>query len=337
MPRDTYRVTLSDGRVVTLEADHEPTEADVLQAIGMQSAQPAARREPTIGADPNPQSPEIDAHGNRITRNPDGSVKFMQGPGFSGNADTSPDRNLATIGGFGIAPEDAMMASGLVRGAGRAVAAVARRVPLPSAAGALEAARVVGSLAVGNPRPALRAAARVVLNEMEQRAPAAVADAAPVAARVAPAIADAVPVTKAAPFNPSAAMQAAREAFTAAGQKPLPAEASNVMELIRRGKSPEDALGIVLKNRPAVVAKAIETVAPNIKLTADEVKIGLDMVARGKTPADALEAIKAQRAFLEKFGGAQTDTQARAAIDLRNARGQIKTPSAQTAELRRMP
>jgi hypothetical protein len=72
------------------------------------------------------------------------------------------------------------------------------------------------------------------------------------------------------------------------------------------------------------------------KLTASEVKAGMDLIARGKTPQQAMEAILAQREFLAKMGGgAVTDDAAKAALDLRNARGQIKTPSAQTAELRR--
>ena len=53
-----------------MEADQQPTEADVLMAIGQQS-------EPAAAPTPKPDG-ETDAHGNRIVRNPDGSVKFMQ-------------------------------------------------------------------------------------------------------------------------------------------------------------------------------------------------------------------------------------------------------------------
>lgn len=53
-------------------------------------------------------------------------------------------------------------------------------------------------------------------------------------------------------LNPNDAMRTAREAFTAAGQKPLPAEVANTSALIMRGKAPEEAVRIVMGNRPPV-------------------------------------------------------------------------------------
>lgn len=314
--------------------DAGESEENIATVIRFQKSQ----REPSMSAAapgtavPPGQTPpsEVDAHGNRITRNSDGSVKFMQGPEFSGNAETSPDRNVATIGGFGVAPEDLLGVPSLVAGAkaiGRGVSNLAGRVT-PDAL--RRGAEIVGS--------PWKEGTKAILNkgaEMLER-------------RAAPAASEAVaPVAKVAVGNPSIAMTAAREAFAKAGVKPLPAEASNVMELIRRGKAPEEALAVVLKNRPVdlipkapyevaiqgakdAAVKAGNVMAQNVRLTAEEVKFGQSLLARGKTEKEAMDAIMAQRAF-RTIPGTMSDAEARAALDLRNARGQIKTPSAQTA------
>lgn len=122
------------------------------------------------------------------------------------------------------------------------------------------------------------------------------------AARVQPALISGEPVAVSAsgpklvpgPFNPNTALRAARETFAAIGETPRPAEVSNAMELIRRGKTPEEAVAIIVKARP------------------------MDPAA----------------AFNAKFG-TLSDDEVRAALDQRNARGQIKTPSAQTAAQRK--
>lgn len=98
-----------------------------------------------------------------------------------------------------------------------------------------------------------------------------------------------------APFNPNTALKAARDRFAAIGEVPRPAEVTNAMELIRTGKTPEDAVAFIIGKRPKVVNPAAELAA--------------------------------------RFG-MPSDEDVRAAIDSRNARGQIKTPSAQTARER---
>ncbi len=272
--------------IVQRMIDAGESEENIATVIQFQKS----RREPTIGADPNPQSPEVDAQGNRITRNPDGSVKFIQGPGFSGNADTSPDRNVATVGGFGVAPEDILTVPSLVAGAkaiGRGVSNLAGKVLQPDTL--RRGAEIVGSPWKEGTKAFLNKGA-----EMLERRAGAPPVSAPTAA--VPTAAEAVaPVAAKVVFNPTKALQAAKDAFATIGETPLRGEASNAMEFIRRGVPPEQAVAQVLKNRPAVV-----------------------------DPAELFNA---------KFG-TLTDDQARAAIDLRNARGQIKTPSAQTAAQR---
>jgi len=167
-------------------------------------------------------------------------------------------------------------------------------------------------------------------------------------AAVAPAPSGAAPamgkVVQAGPFNPSVALQQAKEAFAAIGETPQPAEASNAMELIRRGKSPGEAVvNIISHRRPmetppsapsAGVSASASSASSMVKLTADEMKVGMDLMARGKTPQEALEAILAQRQLRERMG-ALSNTQVRQALDLRHDQGAIKTPSAETARARR--
>lgn len=246
----------------------------------------------------------------------------------------------------------------LTMGAAKQAAATARAVPGAVVRGAVNATAAAGDMVdptiIGAVSPRAGKVVEIAQNIRKARAALApVAAEAPMAAASAaqaPAIAEAVAPTAATPtavlpfkpppFNPSKAMQSARDAFKTAGVEPLKAEASNVMELIRSGKAPDAALQIVLKNRPAkaVADIAAEAVARSVpKLTADEVRAGLDLVTKGKTPQQAMDAILTQRKLMTKMGGgAVTDTQARAAIDLRNTRGQIKTPSAQTAEGRKV-
>lgn len=144
---------------------------------------------------------------------------------------------------------------------------------------------------------AVKSAMKASTPAATETAAPAVAEAAAVKTGAPPSVPSSQPLPVAAgPFNPTTALQQAREAFVAIGEAPYKAEASNAMELIRRGVSPPEAVARVIKNRPATL-----------------------------NPAEA---------FNQRFG-TLTDDQARAALDLRNARGQIKTPSAQTARQRR--
>lgn len=283
MPK--FRVTLSDGRVVTLEADQQPTEADVLMAIGQQSAPKT-----TLGSHPEAR---ISAG-----RHSDDFGGLPPSPDLENRADA----NMLDIGGIGIAPETALM----VGQAGRAL--IRPGLSLAARGGELvsQAAPIVKYYAVkkaltamGIPADVAELAAVGVSSYRKggAKTPTTEPTTAPTvpAAEVAPAVPTAATATRGA-FNPNSAIQSARDAFTAIGEKPLPAEASNAMELIRRGKAPEEAVAIVLKNRPRTVDPAA--------------------------------------AFNARFG-TLTDDEVRAALDLRNAQGEIKTPSAETARSRR--
>lgn len=290
MPK--FRVTLSDGRVVTLESDQQPNEADVLMAIGQQSA---PKQEPQIG--PHPEAKISAGRGG----------EYFSGLPPAPDLEHRADANMLDIGGIGIAPETALMGVQ----AGRALlkpgmALAARGGELVSQAAPIVKYYAVKKAltAMGIPADVAELAAVGVSSYRKGGAKAPVAEpmTAPSTAPTVPAAAEVTPNVPTAPtatrgaFNPNSAIQSARDAFTAIGEKPLPAEASNAMELIRRGKAPEEAVAIVLKNRPKTV-----------------------------DPAAALNA---------RFG-TLTDDEVRAALDLRNAQGKIKTPSAETARSRR--
>lgn len=150
--------------------------------------------------------------------------------------------------------------SGVVR-AGKNAAQAARNIPVRQpVAGALNAASaVMTNPVVGVIEPRAAHVGKILGRAAEavRGAPRAVAEA-PITAAVDAAPAVAAPVAQAAPvaakaasvFNPTQALQAAKDAFTKLGTLPGPAEASNAMELIRRGKAPEEAVAIILKNRP---------------------------------------------------------------------------------------
>lgn len=93
------------------------------------------------------------------------------------------------------------------------------------------------------------------------------------------------------PVNPNTALKTARDTFAALGETPRPAEVTNTMELILRGKTPEEAVAIVLKNRPATSPAE-------------------ELARRLGTPNEAARI---------------------AAQDLRYTTGQVKSPSAETA------
>lgn len=349
MPR--FKVTLSDGRVVTLESDTQPTEADVMLAIGQQSAP-----SPSLGSHPEAK---ISAG-----RHSDDFGGLPPSPDLEHRADA----NVFDVGGIGIAPETALMGVqagralirpglSLAARGGELVSQAAPIVKYYAVKKALQAIGIPGDVAElaavgvssyrkgGGPAktPAPESPGAVSVEGFPRAGKTAAPDivpqrpvrgqltAAPVelpsgpdpsfvrgvradvvqvprkmlpahpgelAAAPDPSYVRAVPAElgESVRFNPTKAIQSAREAFTAIGEQPRPAEASNAMELIRRGKSPTDAVAIVIKNRPAPVDPAA--------------------------------------AFNARFG-TLNDEQTRAALDLRNARGQIKSPSAETARSRR--
>jgi hypothetical protein len=50
-----------------------------------------------------------------------------------------------------------------------------------------------------------------------------------------------------------------------------------------------------------VTLRIVRTAPPKLKLTATELTVCLQLLARGRTLADALEAIETQRAFIARF------------------------------------
>jgi len=296
----------------------EPEENIALVIREFKSTQPA----------PKPAG-ELDAHGNRIVRNPDGSVKFMQGPGYRGDLRDRPDSNIATIGGFGIAPEDALMAPSLAQGVGALAAGAGRMVQGAASSKIIgkiapqivkHAGTVVGA-SMGGPVGAVVGAG--VGEELAAKLAARLAGKAVPAA--AEAVSEAAPaVAKATAYQPNVALKAAKDAFEAIGEAPLKAEASNAMSLIQRGKTPEEAIQIVMRNRPAPtvekMAQTVNKMPGNVKLTAEEVKVGLGLLANGKTPQEALDAVLAQRAF-SKIPGVQSNATVASRVAERNNTG----------------
>ena len=65
-----------------------------------------------------------------------------------------------------------------------------------------------------------------------------------------PEPAQAAPTATPAPFNPTTAMASVRAAFAEANLSPGPGEVSNGMEFVRRGKTPREAVDLVLAKRP---------------------------------------------------------------------------------------
>jgi hypothetical protein len=311
--------------------------------------------EPPV-AKPAPSQPkgETDAHGNTITRNPDGSVKTIVGPGYRGTTEHRPDSNLLTIGGVGIAPEDILMAPSLAKGAlslvaptgrgiaatGRGIEAIATSKPVKrmSELGAVGEALMHGNLGRAAGAYIAPKAAAMAGRGMQKvgGAMARVGQAAPAAAEVAEEVAPVAAKAAAKAFNPNDALKVAREAFAKAGVEPLPAEVSNTFELIRRGKAPEEALQVVLKNRPGGASGIPSAVAKIAKenFTAEEVAFGKQLMDRGKTMDEAIGAIRAQRA-LKSIPGMESNAQRIAVQDKRWAQGKVKTPSAETARRNR--
>lgn len=275
---------------------------------------------------------EEDEHGNRIVRNPDGSVKFIQGPGYRGELRARPDSNVATVGGVGIAPEDILAIPSMVKGGAALVRGVGKAAS--AARGPVASVLDVGAAALDNPitgtiSPRAGQVGKLIGAAADFIRPAAL-PAVKAAEKAAPAVAEAVvPAAEVAvapkAFNPNDALKVARDAFDKAGLKPLKAEVSNAFELIRRGKAPEEAVAIVVGNRPAgAVATVAEKVAPVVekapKLTAEEMKLGMDLMKRGKSPQDALDAVLTQRA-LRGLPGVESNATVASRVAQRNATG----------------
>lgn len=159
------------------------------------------------------------------------------------------------------------------------------------------AARLLGRAKMPTPDQ-LRRIGEIVGSPMKEGSKAALGKLADIiekrAAPAAEAAEKAAPVLeKAAALSPAKALDVARDAFKAAGVEPLRGEVSNAHALLMRGKSPDEALKIVLGNRPTSALSPIEKLA--------------------------------------KMPGVMTDAERRAAQDLRWASGSVKTPSAETA------
>lgn len=114
---------------------------------------------------------------------------------------------------------------------------------------------------------------------------------APVASPAPTSSAAAAPEAVSAPIARPDAFRAALKAFETAKETPRAAEASNTAALIMRGKTPEEALAVVLGNRPpspaAELAKRLGTPS--------EAEMNADMAARAR---------KGQKSLMPKYGGA---------------------------------
>lgn len=292
------RVKGPDGMVHIFPDD--ATDAEV--AAALESSAPREARiganlhqEAKIGADPHPGGADFSVLGVPIH--------------VPGEDKPRADENLADVGGVGIPPESVLMgplqaaramlkpalsmANRATAGAGAMLTHIAPVVKYEVAKHTLErmglptSVATVAAMGISGYRRGGKAAAPEAAAPAAEAAPVA---AAPVEAAPAPA----------ATFNPTSGLKAARDAFAALGETPRPAEVSNVSALIQRGKSPTEAVAIVIKNRP---------LTPSGSPAAD-------FAARYGLPSEA-DRIAAQ--------------------DLRNAQGKAKTPSAETARARRTP
>lgn len=304
----TYRVTLSDGRIVTLESDAEPNEADVLMAIGAQSSV----KEPTIGANRH-QEAKIGAAFPTTALPADTAI------GESNETRAFANKPLANV--TGNETVDSLLTSptaliGIAGPAARGAAKLAGKIPTPSSD---SLRKVATGIENGPVRTAAGWMTRKAADWLEKRAgtPSAPPSPAVSVPAVAEAVAPKAPYELAieqvkslpphpyamqpaaaeavapAMFNPNTARRSVVEAAAAMGEKIAPYETSNATALMSRGKSANEAVQIVIKNRPASTL----------------------------TPAEE---------FAKRFG-TPSDDAVRAHFDLRNARGELKTPSAQTA------
>lgn len=246
-------------------------------------------QEAKIGADPHPGGADFTVLGVPIH--------------VPGREKPRADENIADIGGVGIPPEAVLMG------------------PLQAGRAMLDPALSMAGKAVAGAGTMLSHAAPVIKYEatkhllMKAGLPESVATLAAAAAsgykrggttKAVETEAAAVPVAaeavvpsaeKSVVLNPAKTLETARDAFKIAGVEPLRGEVSNTHALLMRGKSPEEALKIVIGNRPAAPLSPAEEFAKRYGL-----------------PSEA-ERIAAQ--------------------DLRNAQGKVKTPSAETARERR--
>lgn len=287
-----------------------PDDATDAEIASMLESTPTTR-EPAIGA-----HPEAKMSAGR-------GGEYFSGLPPAPDLESRADANMFDIGGVGIPPEAALMGMQAGRAVLRAGSGLASRgaelvsqatpfakyyavkhaltsIGVPHGVAELAAVGVSGYKRGGAAKAA----------ETEATAPAAGPIPAPSQSVQAPSeaprtsvrpsppptdsiLSDAATAERLRIRNPGTALQSAKDAFAKLGETPRPAEASNAGELIRRGVPPETAVAQVIKNRPA---------AP-------------------LSPAEQLA----------KMPGAMSDAEVRAALDARNARGQIKSPSAQTA------
>lgn len=347
MPK--YRVTLSDGRVVRLEADQQPNEADVLMAIGEQT-----KKEPTIGAnlhqeakigaDPRPGGADFSVFGVPIH--------------VPGRDRPRADENLMDVGGVGVPPEAVLMgpvqagramldpalsmAGKMTAGASTLLGHAAPVVKYEAARHALKAVGIPDSLAI---------AGAIAISGYKRGGGAKAAEAetvaaptpAPAAADVAPAVesipkgwgqpkptvkpeemgqwlalkaqgksaADATDAIVAQRGTPVAAevvaskpaapsvswFDKARAAFAEAGETPQPGDISNTADLLRRGRTPDDALGVVLGKRPKAALSPAEELAKRLGTPSEaERQATQDLLYRqGKRKTPSAETARAER------------------------------------------
>lgn len=154
-----------------------------------------------------------------------------------------------------------------------------------------------------------------------------------------------------------AARRAAFEARVAASRNPTPvapapAGMASVPPVTAGAPTPPIAPPAPTVAAPAPVQPLAATSMPNqiainnlgmmarrakLNLSLDEIQALVPLVEQGQTPAQVIETLRVQQPAkaLLSMPGTLSDAEVRAAIDARNARGKIKTPSAETAKARR--
>lgn len=379
MPK--YLVEMHDGRKFQVEADSQPTEADVLAKLGESSPAPTATVErgglmhpltsvvaPELEAARGALAAATDApHGQPIlARSRTGALY----PSEEGTGAVNAAKAAARGAGGAVIDQTEGVTSpvGLLTAGAAKVASTLEKSPLARAAAA-KLLQFVGDFDLRKPFQSTVGRAGDALARSAEEARSASApgfprtsvnpDPPPVAAapadlsrvpagsltqeqigeRLAATNAGAVPEAAAATAKPPvggslADQRAAFEARVAARQAPeaqVPTQAPNA------APAPSVAAPARFSQQRAINDLGMQARRAKLTLSLDQVKALVPLVEQGQTPADVIGTLIAKdpTVALAKLPGVLSDAEVQAALDARNARGELKAPSAQTAKARR--